>query len=59
VAKAQEIWGGLSDEQQALVGKFKRSLNGAPLARILEYVYHNYESEGLTRKSLIRDKFIR
>lgn len=57
VPKGVELWGELSNSQRQLLVDFKSSMVGAPLARILEYVYRNYEEEGMTRKSVIKGRF--
>lgn len=57
--KAEELWSELSDAQRRTVVLFKDSLTSAPLSRILEYVYRKYSSEGVTDKSLIRDRFLK
>ncbi len=58
IAKAKELWGLLSTNQQELLSQFKRVLVRAPLDRILEYVYKKYNEKGYIDKSLIRDKYL-
>lgn len=57
IKKAESLWDELSENQKSLLTEFKKVLNRLSLGRILEYVYKKYEKEGLTDKSLIKERY--